>query len=125
MKNLLIILLRSIISGLRARQNLMLENAALRQQLGVLQRQVKRPRLTGSDRLFWVVLQRVWPRWNEMLKIVKPATVIAWHRAGYSPILAVEESTQGWTPARRSRCASAYQSHVAGQSNLGKPAHQG
>ena len=83
MKNLLIILFRSIISCLRARQNLMLENAALRQQLGVLQGQVKRPRLTGSDRFFWVVLQGVWPHWNEMLTIVKPATVIAWHRAGF------------------------------------------
>jgi len=83
MKNFLIVLLRSFISGLRARQNLVLENAALRQQLGVLRRQVKRPRLTGSDRLFWMVLKRMWPRWDEILTIVKPATVIAWHRTGF------------------------------------------
>ena len=62
MKNILIVLLQSITSGLRTQQNLVLENAALRQQLGVLRRQVKRPRLTGSDRLFWVVLLRFWPR---------------------------------------------------------------
>ncbi len=70
MKNLFIILLRSIISGLRARQNLIVENAALRQQLNVLRRQVRRPRLTDSDRLYWVALRRVWPRWDEMLTIV-------------------------------------------------------
>ena len=83
MKNLLNVLLRSIITSLKTQQNLMLENAALRQQLGVLRRQVRSPRLTGSDRLFWVALHRVWPRWDEVLTIVKPATVIAWHRAGF------------------------------------------
>ncbi len=83
MKNLLIVLLRSIISGLGSQQSLVLENAALRQQLAVLHRQVKRPRLTGCDRLFWVALCRVWPRWDEVLTIVKPATVIGWHRAGF------------------------------------------
>lgn len=75
--------IRSFLSGFRNRQSLVLQNAALRQQLDVLQRQVKRPRLTGSDRLFWVALRRVWPRWDEVLTIVKRATVIAWHRAGF------------------------------------------
>ncbi len=83
MKNLLIVFLRSILFCLRTKQSLVLENAALRQQLTVLQRQVKRPRLTHSDRLFWVVLRRVWPHWDKVLTIVKPATVIAWHRAGF------------------------------------------
>ncbi len=73
MKNLLIVLFHSFLSGFRNRQSLVLENAALRQQLDVLHRQVKRPRLTGSDRLFWVALRRVWPRWEVMLTIVKPA----------------------------------------------------
>lgn len=77
MKNLLIVLLRSFLSGLRSRQSLVLENAALRQQLAVPHRQVKPPRLTGSDRLFWGALCQVWPRWEEMLTNVKPATVIA------------------------------------------------
>ena len=48
MKTLVIVLFRSFLSGFRNRQSLVLENAALRQQLDVLQRQVKRPRLTGS-----------------------------------------------------------------------------
>jgi transposase InsO family protein len=36
-----------------------------------------------ADRLFWVALRRVWPRWSECLAIVKPQTVIAWHRKGF------------------------------------------
>lgn len=82
MKNLVILLFRSFLPGYRNRESLVLEYAALQQQFGVLHRQVKRPRLTGSDRLFWVALRRVWPRWDEVLTIVKPATVIVWHWAG-------------------------------------------
>ncbi len=64
-------------------EELALENLALRQQVAVLQRQTPRPSLRTTDRLFWVVLARVWPKWKGALRIVKPATVIAWHRAGF------------------------------------------
>ena len=59
------------------------ENLALRQQLAVLQRSVKRPRLNLRDRLFWVWLSRVWKNWRSSLAIVKPETVIQWHRRGF------------------------------------------
>ncbi|MCC6907035.1 MAG: transposase [Phycisphaerales bacterium] len=59
------------------------ENALLRHQLSVLQRSVKRPRLTRRDRMVWVVARRVLRRWRECLVIVKPATVVGWHRAGF------------------------------------------
>ncbi len=98
MKNLLIVLLRSIYSGLRTQQILVLENAALRQQLDVLQRQINRPRLTGPDRLFWVALHRMWPRWDEVLTIVKPATVIAWHRAGFRLFWRWKSRSKGGRP---------------------------
>jgi hypothetical protein len=63
---------------------LRLENLALRQQLGVLRRSVPRQlKLTPADRLFWVWLRRVWADWKSALLIVKPATVIAWHRKGF------------------------------------------
>lgn len=39
--------------------------------------------MSRLDRLLWVLLRRVWPRWKEALVIVKPETVIAWHRAGF------------------------------------------
>src|SRR2546425_12000907 len=60
-----------------------LEVLAPRHQLGVLQRSVKRPKLTSSDRLLWAWLSSVWPAWRSALVIVRPETVIAWHRAGF------------------------------------------
>jgi len=59
------------------------ENLALRQQLGVLQRSVKRPQLRKRDRVFWVWLSRLWADWWSSLVIVKPRTVIRWHRQGF------------------------------------------
>ncbi len=59
------------------------ENLALRQQLGVLQRSVKRARLRRRDRIFWVWLSRFWADWQSSLVIVKPETVVRWHRQGF------------------------------------------
>jgi putative transposase len=60
-----------------------LENLALRHQLLVLQRSVRRPRLARWDRVFWVWLSRVWVSWRSSLVIVQPATVLTWHRQGF------------------------------------------
>jgi transposase InsO family protein len=62
---------------------LVLENLALRQQLAVLRKETPRPAVRTVDRVFWVALSRLWPRWKEALHLVKPETVIAWHRAGF------------------------------------------
>jgi putative transposase len=59
------------------------ENVLLRQQLAVLQRSVKRPRLRKRDRIFRVSLSRLWSGWRSCLMTVKPETVIAWHRQGF------------------------------------------
>lgn len=59
------------------------ENLALRQQLLVLSRNRQRPTIKTLDRLFWVGLSRIWPGWREALLIVKPDTVIRWHRQGF------------------------------------------
>jgi hypothetical protein len=77
----LLIILRSLI---RSRIDLRLENLALRHQIGVLQRSLKkRPKLTSMDRLLWVSLSRIWRDWRSTLAIVKPQTVVAWHRMGF------------------------------------------
>ncbi|MGC9973723.1 MAG: integrase core domain-containing protein [Bryobacteraceae bacterium] len=68
---------------LRTRHDLGLEILALRQQVAVLKRRHPRPRLNSVDRLFWVALKRFWPRWMEALIVVKPETVVDWHRAGF------------------------------------------
>ncbi len=59
------------------------ENLALRQQLVVLQRSAKRPRLRRRDRLFWVWLSRLWKNWQSCLLVVNPSTVIRWYRQGF------------------------------------------
>ena len=58
-----------------ARFHLALENLALRQQLEVLERSGKRPKLRRRDRLFWVLLSALWPDSRSALVIVKPETV--------------------------------------------------
>jgi hypothetical protein len=68
----------------RSRAVLELENLALRHQLHVLRRQRPgRPRLLTIDRLLWVWLYRLWPRCLEAMVLVKPATVVQWHRQGF------------------------------------------
>ena len=56
------------------------ENIALRHQLNILQRSIKHPSLNKWDRLLWVFLSKVWSEWRDALTMVKPATVIHWHR---------------------------------------------
>src|SRR5215831_10146133 len=72
--------LRAVLTGSAA---IALENLALRHQLVVLQRSVRRPRLSRGDRILWVWLSRVWVGWRSSLAIVQPATVLAWHRQGF------------------------------------------
>jgi putative transposase len=57
-----------------------LENLALRQQLAVLTRTVKRPQVRSTDRLFWILLAKGWRDWRSALVIVRPDTVVRWHR---------------------------------------------
>lgn len=67
----------------RDRRDVAIEVLALRQQVAVLKRKRPRPHLTTTDRLFWILLQRTCVRWKELLLIVKPETVLGWHRAGF------------------------------------------
>ena len=76
-------LFASLVLSFRSRAALQLEVLALRHQLVVLHRSVKRPKLTSSDRLLWAWLCGIWPDWRSALVIVKPETVIAWHRIGF------------------------------------------
>src|SRR6516164_1444254 len=62
----------------RTRAALQMEVFALRHQLNVLRRSVKRPKLTAADRFLWARLSRYWTGWRSALVIVKPETVIDW-----------------------------------------------
>jgi putative transposase len=67
----------------RSRSRLALENLALRQQLAVLHRKAKRPRLQTVDRAFWVAFAQTWKEWRSSLILVRPETVLRWHRQGF------------------------------------------
>jgi hypothetical protein len=87
---------------------LALENLALRQQLAVWKVRQPRPRLTATDRIFWVVLSRFWKNWRSSLQVVRPETVVWWHREGFSRYWAWKSrrgSARDWAGAPRSDSA--------------------
>ena len=73
----------SFLDLFRSRAALQLEILALRHQIGVLQRSVKRPKLTPVDRALWVWLRSVWKDWRSGIHIVQASTVVGWHRQGF------------------------------------------
>ena len=77
------LLLQWLRSSCRSRNALALENAALRQQLSMLQCRVKRVRPSRADRLFWVMFSRYVDGWRRMLHTLHPDTVVRWHREGF------------------------------------------
>ena len=76
MLNVIVVSIRFILLILGGQKQVALENVALRQQLAVFKRDVRRPKLNGRDRLFWVGLRMIWQDWKSALVIVRPETVI-------------------------------------------------
>ena len=74
------LLINAALDLTRPKSELILENALLRQQLIILKRQSKRPRLTWRDRSLIVLLSSKLRTWKEALIIVQPDTVLRWHR---------------------------------------------
>jgi hypothetical protein len=83
---------------LRPRAALVLENLSLRQQLAVMKRTTPRPQLRRLDRVFWVLLSSLCSRWRDLLVVVKPETVVAWHRAGFRLFWRWRSRLQGRPP---------------------------
>ena len=73
-------LLRTLFAN---RADLAAENLALRQQLAILNRKSQRPRLNDIDRAFWAAMKDQFENWAGALVIVKPATVVRWHRDAF------------------------------------------
>ena len=65
----------------RGKRDLVIENAALRQQLAMYER--RRPQIQDSDRMFWIWLARLWSGGRDVLIAVGPETVVRWHRADW------------------------------------------
>ena len=87
-------------------RSLVFENLALRQQLAVYHRTHPKPTIRWSERLFWVGLRLAWPDWKSALVIVRPATVIAWHRRGFAWYLDPTVASEGRPSAGRRRRAT-------------------
>jgi hypothetical protein len=81
--NLSVALLYSVLALFRSREEQAIVELALRQQLAVYAHDRSRPRLSPLDRTFWVALSRLWPRWKDHLVVVRPETVVRWHREGF------------------------------------------
>src|SRR6266581_4155095 len=95
------ILIGTLRSTVRTHRELALENLALRQQLAVWKARQPRPRLTAMDRIFWVVLSRLWKSWRNSLRMVRPETVVGWHRQGFRRYWAWKSRRRRGRPAIR------------------------
>ncbi len=79
----IVVFLGTARASLRSRNQLALENLALRQQLAMLRQSVKRPRVNFGDRLFWILYAKYVSGWRALLHTLHPDTVVRWHREGY------------------------------------------
>jgi putative transposase len=83
MRSVIVSLLLTLRASLHDRAALQLEILALRHQLYVVNRSRRRLRLTHADRMLWVWLSKRWNEWRAAVVIVRPETVLAWHRRGF------------------------------------------
>jgi len=89
------ITIRTLRSVFRSRRELVLENLVLRQQLAAFRHVHPRPRLTEADRMFWVLLSKIWSGWRDALHIVQPETVVRWQRQAFRNYWRVKSRVRG------------------------------
>ena len=70
-------------AAFRSHHDIIIENALLRLQLAAFKKKRPRPTLNTAHRAFWVSLRHAWARWTDALILVKPDTVVRWHRMGF------------------------------------------
>src|SRR5712664_1486585 len=123
MWSIVVAMLGSLRSALRARRSLVLENLALRQQLALLRQRSRRPRFGRFDQLFWVHLSRRWSRWHDVLHLVRPETVIRWHREGFRAFdVEITTRANGSAAGQLGGCR-ARPHYGAGKPSLGRTTH--
>src|SRR5437867_1033240 len=121
MLNTILILFRTIFLVLGGYEQVALENLALREQLGIFQRSVPRPKIRQRDRLFWVCLQKVWKQWRSSLVIVQPDTVLDWQRWRFKRYW--RQLSRRRSASNRRRCWKAREDNGRGERGLGRTPH--
>src|SRR5215471_3431268 len=92
-------LLTLLTSPFRSKSGLAAENAALRRQVAVLRRKVRgRIHLTNADRLFFVQLYRWFPSILKAIAVIRPETIVRWHRAGFRSYWRWKSRSRGGRP---------------------------
>jgi putative transposase len=89
MLELISLVLPTLARLFRRRHELVVENLLLRHQLNVALRSRPRPDLKSRDRFFWLVVRSLYPDWKQHLILVRPETVVRWHRQGWRLSLAL------------------------------------
>ena len=78
-----LLIARFVYSFFRSKRQLVLENLALRQQVIMLRKSVKKPRPSVVDKLFWMIFLRYVDDWRTILHGLHPDTIVRWHRQGF------------------------------------------
>src|SRR6476661_2089695 len=96
---LLCFVLAVLASLFKSKSQLEAENAALRHQLIVLRRMLRgRPRLTNNDRWFFIQLYRWFPSILQVVTIIRPETLVRWHRSGFRRYWRWKSNSRGGRP---------------------------
>src|SRR5260370_12137115 len=104
MAGLIFLFLNLVSSHFKSKSGLEAENAALRRQLTVLQRKAcGRVQFTNSDRLFFIQLYRWFPAILKAVTIIRPETLVPWHRPGFRPSSRMKSRNLGVPPRIESR----------------------
>ena len=106
MIGLLLFVLAVLVSRFKSKLRLEAENAVFRHQLNVLRRRLHgRVRLTNHDRLFFILLYRWFPAILQVLTIIRPETLVGWHRAGFRHYWRWKSRSPGGRPQIETDCA--------------------
>jgi transposase InsO family protein len=101
--------------------DLAMENLALRQQVAALQRSRPRAKPRRRDRVFWVLISRIWPHWKSACLIVSPAAVVAWHRAGFRAYWRWKSRRRAGRPSTRADVVAAIRRLASENPRWGAP----
>ena len=106
MIRLLCFVLAVLAASIKSKMKLEAENAVLRHQLTVLRRRLQaRVRLTNNDRRYLIVVYRWFPSILQVLTIIRPETLIRWHRSGFAVIGAGSQDLREAGRRSRPSCA--------------------